>query len=179
MAAITRRYARALADVVQDQKADPRRVEEELRTLSDVVSSAPQLRIVWENPAVEAEEKRAVLDAIVTRIGTARMVRNFIAVLIDHRRIGLLPEIVREVEVELNERLGLAMADVTTARPLDEGQKRALETRVGAVTGRTIRARYETDDSLLGGAVVKVGSTIFDGSIRGQLERLKEELSEV
>ena len=179
MAAIASRYARALADVVQDQKADPRRIEEELRTLADVVSSAPQLRIVWENPAVEAKEKRAVLDAIVARLGTSRILRNFMAVLIDHHRIALLPAIVRQVEVELNERLGLAMADVITARPLGDGQKRALETRVGAVIGKTVRARYATDKSLLGGAVVKVGSTVYDGSIRGQLERLKEELSEV
>jgi len=179
MAAITSRYARALADVVQDQKADPRRIEDELKTMADVVSSAPQLRTVWENPAVEANEKRAVLDAIVARTEVSKMVRNFVAVLIDHRRIGSLPAIVRQVEVEFNERLGLAMAEVTTARPLDDQQKRALETRVGAVTGKTIRARYATDDSLLGGAVVKVGSTVYDGSIRGQLERLKEELSEV
>ena len=179
MAAITSRYARALADVVQDQKADPRRIEDELKTMADVVSSAPQLRTVWENPAVEANEKRAVLDAIVERTEVSKMVRNFVAVLIDHRRIGSLPAIVRQVEVEFNERLGLAMAEVTTARPLDDQQKRALETRVGAVTGKTIRARYATDDSLLGGAVVKVGSTVYDGSIRGQLERLKEELSEV
>jgi len=179
MAAITSRYARALADAAQDMKADPRRVEEELRTMADIVSSAPQLRTVWENPAVEPDKKRAVLDAIVKEAGVSRIVRNFIAVLIDHHRIGSLPAIVRQVEVEFNERLGLALAEVRTARPLDDQQKRALETRVGAVTGKTIRARYATDDSLLGGAVVKVGSTIYDGSIRGQLERLKEELTEV
>jgi|SRR5581483_3884076 len=178
MAAITSRYARALADAVQDMKADPRRVEEELRTMADVVGSAPQLRTVWENPAVEANEKRAVLDAIVKEIGVSRIVRNFIAVLIDHRRIASLPAVLRQVEVEFNERLGLALAEVSTARPLGDQEKRALETRVGAVTGKTIRARYSTNNALLGGAVVKVGSTVYDGSIRGQLERLKEELTE-
>ncbi|MBV9609513.1 MAG: ATP synthase F1 subunit delta [Acidobacteria bacterium] len=179
MAAITSRYARALADAVQDTKADPRRVEEELRTLADIVNSAPELRTVWENPAVEANEKRAVLDQIGERTGTSRIVRNFMAVLIDHRRVTSLPAILRQVEVEFDERLGLAMAEVTTSRPLADQQKRELERRVGAVTGKTIRARYATDDALLGGAVVKVGSTVYDGSIRGQLERLKEELSEV
>ena len=132
-----------------------------------------------ESTQTSIKEKRAVLDAIVARTGASRMVRNFIAVLIDHRRIALLPAIVRQVEVEFNERMGLAMAEVTTARPLADQQRRVLESRVGAVTGKTIRARYATDDSLLGGAVVKVGSTVYDGSIRGQLERLKEQLTEV
>ena len=178
MASVTNRYARALADVVMDQRADPRGIEEELRALADLVIAAPELQIVWKNPAVERNEKLAVLDAIVTRSGVSRILRNFVAVLIDHRRISLLPAIARQVEVELNERLGLALAEVTTARPLQDQQKRALETRVSAVTGKKIRARYATDAALLGGAVVKVGSTVYDGSVRGQLERMKAELSE-
>jgi len=103
--------------------------------------------------------------------------RNFIAVLIDHRRVAALPEIARQFELELNERLGLADAEVTSARELSEAEKHALEVRVGQVTGKKIRARYITDSKVLGGAVVKVGSTIYDGSIRGQLEKLKEALS--
>jgi F-type H+-transporting ATPase subunit delta len=178
MAAIISRYARAFADVVLDKKLDPRRTEEELQALADLVRSAPELRTVWENPSVDAAQKRAVLDAIVARIGASRMVRNFVALLIDNRRIAALPEIARQVELELNERFGLAEADVTTARELADAEKRALEARVGEVTGKKVRARYATDRGLLGGAVVKVGSTVYDGSIRRQLEKLKHELSE-
>ncbi len=178
MSAVANRYARALADVVLDKKLDPRQTEQELNALASLVESAPQLRTVWENPSVEAEQKRAVLDAIVSRIGASRMVRNFVALLIDHRRIAALPEIARQVEVEINQRFGLADAEVTTARPLDESEKRALETRVAEVIGKKVRARYAQNPMLLGGAVVKVGSTVYDGSIRGQLQRLKAELSQ-
>jgi len=171
------RYARAFADVVVEKKLDPRVVEDELAVLVGIVESVPVLRTIWENPAVEAQQKHAVLDRIIARVGGSRLLRNFIAVLIDYRRVAALPEIARQFELELNERLGLADAEVTSARELSDSEKRALEARVGEVTGKKVRARYRTDAKVLGGAVVKVGSTIYDGSIRGQLERLKQELS--
>ncbi len=171
------RYARAFADVVIEKKLDPRKVEDELWSFVKIVESVPDLRTVWENPSVEARQKRAVLDQIINRIGGSRMLRNFVAVLIDHRRVAALPEIARQFELDLNERMGLADAEVTSARELNDAEKRALESRVSQVTGKTVRARYKTDARVLGGAVVKVGSTIYDGSIRGQLEKLKEALS--
>ncbi len=171
------RYARAFADVVVEKKLDPRKVEDELWSFVRIVESVPDLRTVWENPSVEMRQKHAVLDQIIARMGGSRMLRNFAAVLIDHRRVAALPEIARQFEIDLNERLGLADAEVTSARELSDPEKRALEARVGAVTGKKIRARYKTDAKVLGGAVVKVGSTIYDGSIRGQLEKLKQELS--
>jgi len=171
------RYARAFADVVIEKKLDPRKVEDELGSFVRIVESVPDLRTVWENPSVDARQKHAVLDRIITHIDGSRMLRNFIAVLIDHRRVAALPEIARQFEIDLNERLGLADAQVTSARELSDPEKRALEARVSQVTGKTVRARYKTDAKVLGGAVVKVGSTIYDGSIRGQLDRLKQELS--
>lgn len=171
------RYARAFTDVVVEKKLDPRKTEDELGAIVRIVESVPDLRTVWENPSVDARQKHAVLDQITTRIGGSRMLRNFIAVLIDHRRVAALPEIARQFALELNERLGLADAEVISARELDDTEKRVLEARVGQVTGKKVRARYKTDANVLGGAVVKVGSTIYDGSVRGQLEKLKEALS--
>ena len=171
------RYARAFADVVIEKKLDPRKVEDELGLFVRIMESAPELRTVWENPSVEARQKHAVLDRIIAHIGGSRMLRNFIAVLIDNRRVAALPEIARQFELDLNDRLGLADAEVTSVRELSDVEKRALEARVGEVTGKKVRARYKTDAKVLGGAVVKVGSTIYDGSIRGQLEKLKQELS--
>jgi F-type H+-transporting ATPase subunit delta len=178
MSVVANRYARALADVVFQRKLDPRQTEQELNALATLVESAPELRTVWENPSVEAEQKHHVLDAIVARVGASRIVRNFVALLIDHRRIAALPEIARQVELEVNQRFGLVDAEVTTARPLDDSAKRALEARVAVVIGKKVRARYAQNLTLLGGAVVKVGSTVYDGSIRGQLQRLKTELSQ-
>jgi len=171
------RYARAFTEVVIEKKLDPRTVEDELWSFVRIVESVPDLRVVWENPSVDARQKRALLDQIVKRMGGTRMLRNFIAVLIDHRRVAALPEIARQFELDLNDRLGLADAEVTSARELSDPEKRALEARVSQVTGKKVRARYQTDANVLGGAVVKVGSTVYDGSIRGQLEKLKEALS--
>jgi F-type H+-transporting ATPase subunit delta len=171
------RYARAFADVVIDKKLDPRKVEDELAAFVNIVESVPALRTVWESPSVERQQKQAVLDQIITRVGASRLLRNFIAVLIDHRRVAALPEIARQFEIDLNERLGLADAEVTSARELSAPEKRALEERIGELVGKKIRARYKTNARVLGGAMVKVGSTIYDGSIRGQLEKLKEALS--
>jgi F-type H+-transporting ATPase subunit delta len=119
-----------------------------------------------------------VLDAITTRLGTTRQVRNFVAILTDNRRLPLFSDIVKQVEQELNDRQGFAEAQVSTARQLSEAEKQMLEVEIAKMTGKKVRARYEQDATLLGGAVVQVGSTIYDGSVKGQLEKIREQLVE-
>jgi F-type H+-transporting ATPase subunit delta len=177
MAAVHSRYARAFVDVVFEKKLDPVKAEDELRSIAAMVNDTPALRNVWENPSVPAEQKRAVLDQLVQRIGASKMTRNLVAVIIDNRRIAALPEISRQFQEELNLRLGIADAQVTTARELGDDEKRALEQQIATLTGKKVRAEYRRDEKVLGGAVVKVGSTIYDGSVKGQLQRLKEQLS--
>jgi len=177
MSVVTSRYARAFADVILEAKTDTGVVLQQLHTLSDILEHSVELRRVWENPAIPADQKRRVLDGIAARENFGRPVRNFAAVLIDHRRIGSLAEITRQVESELNLRMGLAEAEVTSARDLDTSERRTLEMQIEKVTGRKVRALYATDRTILGGAIVKVGSTIYDGSIRGQLRRMKEQLA--
>ena len=103
--------------------------------------------------------------------------RNLVAVLIDHRRTHFLAPIIDQLVKELDSRLGFAEAEITSARPLADSEKNEFEAQVGKLTGKKVRARYGQDASLLGGAVVRVGSTIYDGSVKGQLERLKEAIS--
>ncbi|HEY7617562.1 MAG TPA: ATP synthase F1 subunit delta [Terriglobales bacterium] len=177
MSALTSRYARAFVDVVLHGRLDANKTLQELHTISATAQSSVELRRVWESPAIPAEQKRALLDAIVKREAISRPVRNFIAVLIDHRRINLLEEIFKDFEQALNERLGFAEAEITSSRDLSDKERRALELQVERLTGKKVRARYSRDASLLGGAVVKLGSTIYDGSVKGQLERIREELS--
>src|SRR5512143_3209599 len=177
MAAVNSRYARAFVDVVFDKKLDASKTIEELRALAELVETTAALRTVWESPSVPAEQKRAVLDQIVSKLGASKMTRNLVAVLIDNRRIAALPEIARQFQEELNTRLGIADAQITTARELGEDEKRALEQQIAVLTGKKVRAEYRRDQTVLGGAVVKVGSTIYDGSVKGQLQRLKEQLS--
>lgn len=177
MAEVNSRYARALVDAIASMKLDGRGVLQQLGAMVDMVNASPDLRRVWENPAIPADQKRKLLDAIVAREGTTKPVRNFVAVLIDHRRIAALPEIAKQVELEMDRRLGFAEARITSARELSPDERRDLESQIESMTGKKVRAHYATDGKLLGGAVVRLGSTIYDGSVKGQLQRLKEQLS--
>ena len=177
MASVASIYARAFADVILDQHLDAGRAIGGLRRISSLLTESTELRRVWENPAVPAEQKRHLLDAIVQREGVEKPVRNLAAVLIDHHRIPFLERIVAQLEKELDARMGLAEAHVTSARELGDAEKRALEAQIEKVTGKKVRARFGLDASLLGGAVVRVGSTIYDGSVKGQLEKIKEAIS--
>jgi F-type H+-transporting ATPase subunit delta len=177
MSVVTSRYARAFVDVVIDARLDPNRVLQELEGISSIARESEDLRRVWESPAISAEQKRRLLDAIVAKQEISRPVRNFIAVLIDHRRIIILEQVLRDFQQELDGRLGFAEAEISSARELSDSERRALEAQVEKLTGKKVRARYSRDTSLLGGAVVRLGSTIYDGSVAGQLERIREQLS--
>jgi len=177
MAAVANRYARALVDVIIDDKVDPTTAIDQVNDIVAAVNESDQLRMVWQSPAVPSEQKRALLDAIVARTGTIRPIRNFFAILIDHRRISMMAQIARQFERELNTQLGFVEADVTSSRQLSDDEKREIEAQVANITGKKVRSKYDTSPDLLGGALVRVGSTIFDGSVRGQLQRLKQQLA--
>jgi F-type H+-transporting ATPase subunit delta len=177
MAAANSRYARALADVASEKKLDADKQAGELRTLSQVLAASPELRIALVTPSIPVPQKLKVLDAVVAKTGASPVTRNFLGVLIRNRRIAALGEIARLFEVEMNERRGFSEAEVTSWRDLGDEEKKSLSTQLEAVLGKKVRARYQKDESLLGGARIRVGSTIYDGSVRGQLRKLKEQLS--
>jgi len=176
MASVVGVYARAFADVVIKSKLDSARMLQELRGFEALLGESVQLRRVMENPSIPGDRKRAVLDVVAQRLGMTPQVRNFILVITDHRRLPLLSEILKQLEQELNDRMGIADAEIITARELSETEARQLESEIGRLTGKHVRARYSRDASLLGGARVKVGSTIYDGSVSEQLERMREKL---
>jgi F-type H+-transporting ATPase subunit delta len=177
MAAISSRYARALVEVVLEQKVSADEARQQLNSIAEAVRESVDLRRVWESPAVPAEQKRAVLDGIVGQMNAFKAIRNFMAVIIDHRRIPMLDEIVRQFAVELDAQLGFVEAKVSSARQLSPEEKRELESQVERLTSKKVRAHYTSDPALLGGVMVRVGSTIYDGSVRGRLEKMKEQLS--
>ena len=179
MATVASIYARAFADVVMAQRLDPARTLEEAETMAALVRGNKVLREVWLAPSIPSEEKRAVLDQIVGRVGISRVVRNFVAVLIDKRRTGFLDDIVRQFRQEMNQRLGFADAEITTARSLSEEERRRMEQDLSRVSGKRIRAHYEENRALLGGAIARIGSTVYDGSVKGQLERIRQQLTGV
>ena len=177
MASVASTYARAFADVVLSARLDAGRSIAELRAIASLLAESVELRRVWENPAIPADQKRRVLDVVAERDGISKQVRNVVAVLIDHRRVHFLEPIIAQLEKELDARLGFAEAQITSARALGDAEKREFEVQVGKLTGKKARARYGQDASLLGGAVVRVGSTIYDGSVKGQLEKIREAIS--
>ena len=178
MAAFASRYARAFADVVSAQRVEPNQAVAQLNDFVVLVDGSPELKSVWENPGVPTDQKVRLLDALVQRQGTGKYVRNFVAVLIQHNRIGAIKEITEQFITEMDTRMGYAQAEIVSARALTTDERRQLESQVGQLLGKQVRASYSQDRSLIGGAVVKVGSTIYDGSVRGQLDRLKEQLAQ-
>ena len=176
MATVVNTYARAFADVVIGSRLDAARTLAEAQQIAALADESKELREVWDNPSIAAEQKRAVLDAIVQRAGLSRPVRNFVAVLIDKGRTRFLSEIVKQFAHDLNDRLGIAEAEVTTARELSAQERAELEADLSRVTGKTVRAKYEQNPALLGGAIARVGSTVYDGSVKGQLERIRQQL---
>jgi F-type H+-transporting ATPase subunit delta len=177
MANVINTYARAFADAVMDKRLDPAKTLAQAQQISALVQENKSLREVWETPSIPAEQKRAVLDAIVNRAGISQMVRNFVAVLIDKRRMSFLGEIVKQFAQELNQRLGFAEAEIITTRELGGDERNALEADLAKVTGKKIRARYDQDKGILGGAIARIGSTVYDGSVKGQLEKIREQLT--
>jgi F-type H+-transporting ATPase subunit delta len=179
MAAVSSRYARALADVIADANLDAAKAVAQLDSLVATFEESRELREVWESPAVPSDQKRKLLDALTVRLGvTDRPIRNFIAVLIDQDRIALLAEIAQCVKLELNARAGRIDAEIVSARELTAEQRALLLPEISRLTGKGVLPHYATDKTLIGGVTVRVGSTIYDGSVRGQLQRIRQQLTE-
>ena len=179
MASFISIYARALSDVVIERKLDANRVAGELQSIAAALKESSELRVVWDSPSVAAQQKLKLLDAIAGRAGLLPEIRNFVAVLISNRRIHAFNEITQEAIAQIYDRLGIADAEVVSTRDLATEERRKLESQVAKVTGKTLRVRYSIDPKVMGGAMVKVGSTIYDGSVRGQLQRIKEQLTAI
>jgi F-type H+-transporting ATPase subunit delta len=177
MAAVLGRYARAYAEVAVTYKLNPEKTVAEFQQMADVVNSSRELRNVLQNPAVSREQKLKLLDSIIQHIGATKMLRNFLAVLIDHRRIGSIGDLLEQFKRELDRRMGIADAKVSSVRELSSAEKKSLEQELAEITGKTVRATYSQDASLLGGVMVRVGSTIYDGSVHGRLQRMRAELA--
>ena len=172
--AVATRYANALADVVNTAAES---TLGELRAFESVLASSSELQNALDTPAVAPSRKRAVVGRLADNLKLSRVTRNFLFVLIDHRRIASLADIVQSFETVADERLGFARADVTSARELAEPQRKQIGAHLERLSGKRIRARYSVDDSLIGGVVARIGSTVYDGSVRGQLNSLGKRLS--
>jgi F-type H+-transporting ATPase subunit delta len=173
MAAFASRYARAFADVIVSAHLDAAAIDRQLADFVATWDGSRELREVFANPAIAAPQKVSILDKMNDQMGLQRETRNLIAVLINNDRIAHIHEVVEAWRAEMQERQGIRQAEITTARELGEQERGSLLAGVGKLAGAQIQATFKTDKNILGGTVVRIGSTVYD---RGRLQRLKEAL---
>ena len=177
MAIVDLRYARALAEVIADQKMDLVAVQGQLNDFADMLEMSVELREALQNPSIPEPQKLRLLDAIAEKAGLSRPVRNFLALVVHHQRLHELRDMVASYAALAEEETGVVEAEITTARLLDGDSRRLLEQQVAKLAGeQRVQATYREDASLLGGAVVRLGSTVYDGSVRAQLQQLKRRM---
>lgn len=176
-AAVAFRYARALADLAAQPGADPEAVMHDLEAFEQALAAAPHLRTAMQSPAVPPPRKRAVVTHVAKLMALSDLARRFLMVLVDHHRTALIADIREAFESVLDQRLGLVRADVESAREMNEQARRELLDALAQITGKQSRARFSVRPELLGGVVARIGSTVYDGSLRGQLSALQQRLA--
>src|SRR5215467_11651341 len=172
---IANRYARALADVIVERH-ETNEVAKELIDFERMMSENPQLRDVFASPVIAAERKRAVLDELLARIKPRQTTANFLRLLLDNSRLHDLDQMLSALSRELDARMNVVSAEVTTAREIDQQEKAALQSQLKAATGKEVRLQFRTDPAIIGGVVARIGSLVYDGSIKNQLAQMKRRL---
>jgi F-type H+-transporting ATPase subunit delta len=176
MAAFVSRYANAFADVVTAAKLDTAAIDGQFSDFLATWDGSPELRTFFENPAIAALQKVEFLDKLNAELKLQKELRNLIAVLISNDRIAQVAEVAKAWRRLVQQQLGIRPAEIVTARELDDQERAALVEEIAKLAGSQIDPSFTLDKSILGGTVVRIGSTVYDGSVRGRLERLKEAL---
>ncbi len=170
------RYANAFAQVAKSKGLDLLAARQQMKDFSETFEGSHDLREVLMDPSIPNEQKLAVMDGIAERLGMMREVRNFLAIIMDHQRLGELGIILAAYDQVADLGLGVTEAEVSTVHELSGDDRAELEAHVAKLAGTRVRVAYKLDSTLLGGAVVKIGSTVYDGSVRTQLEQMKQAL---
>jgi F-type H+-transporting ATPase subunit delta len=173
--AVARRYAVALADVVTS-RGESQDVRDELAAWEEMMRANPQLVEVFRHPTIPYEQKRGILGELIKRTHPRPTTANFLQVLLQNHRLADLSEINRQFADELDRRMGFVNAQVMTARPVSTEAQEALRARLAELTGSKVRIEFGVDESLIGGAVTRIGSTLYDGSVRGQLQQIRQRM---
>ncbi len=176
MKSASAQYANALADIALEQGA----AEPALKQLGEfgaAFAESAELRTFLESPEVTREAKHGVIEKLSARMGVSKIIRNFLFVMVDNQRTSLLPDTLKVFQKVIRQRQGIAEAAVSSATNLNEAQKKQLLQTLERLTGKKIQATYELEPELLGGAVVRIGDTIYDGSVRSRLNELRVRLT--
>jgi len=171
------RYARALLDVALKEKANLEQIENELSQFVDLFRQHPPLSKVLLNPAVPVPRKRAAVGELLARARLSPILSKLLALLADRDRLVLLPDLLAAYRDRLLDYRRVVRAEVTTAGTIDARRVQAIQSSLAKVTGRTVTMAAKVDPSIIGGVVARIGSTVYDGSVTRQLERMKERLT--
>lgn len=174
-----KRYARALFDVALAEQHDVAAVGQELAGFAGLVSSHETLQRVLANPAIPAARKRAVVEQLLAHGRVAPVVSRVLLLLAERDRLLLLPDLADAYQSRLMDHQQVVHAEVTTAMPLTDDRVAALQQGLTQVTGRQVHLGIRVDPSIVGGAIARIGSTIYDGSVTTQLEKMRQRLVDV
>ena len=172
---VARRYASALADVVL-KSGETNVVQTELKTWQEMMNANGDLQTAFQNPAIQHQNKEKVLESLLEKTKPSQTTANFLRVLLRNSRLTDLDKINERFTSVLAERSGVISAQITSARPLGETEKAELKTNLEKLTGKTVNLTFDINEEIIGGVVTKIGSTVYDGSIKTQLQQLKEQL---
>ena len=172
---VSRRYASALADVVA-KSGETETVKSELNLWEQMIASSADLQTAFRNPSIAHASKERVLEGLLAKVRPSRTTANFLRVLLRNSRLTELAQINERFKAVLEERSGSVAAEVTSARELSDSQRNELRTNLEKLTRKQVRLNFTVDPNIIGGVVTRVGSTIYDGSVKTQLENLKQEL---
>ena|SRR5438093_3807523 len=170
------RYARALLEALYPEKAEAGL--QQLQSFAELLSEQPEVGRFLENPAMAGDRRKRMMKEISDALGLDRRLANFVNILADRNRLQILEEIIREYQRLMDERLGIVRAQVTAARSLDPAEHRELASKLEEMTGKQVRMEVAVDPSLIGGVIAQVGSTVYDGSVRQQLQAFRNRLVE-
>src|SRR5262249_8487310 len=173
--AIARRYAEALADVAIDHGL-VEQTDRELRAFAQMIGGSEELRNLFASPIVSQADKGKVLEALIARTAPGEYTKNLFRALLRNYRLQFMPDVYAQFERVINERRGVVVARVTTASPMTDADRGRLGRRLEELTGKRVEFHFSTDPSLIGGVVTRVGSVVYDGSVRTQLQEVKERL---
>jgi F-type H+-transporting ATPase subunit delta len=170
------RYANALADIAVAQGAAEAALKQ-LNNFGVLYADSPELRNVLSSPAVTREAKHGVIEKITARVRASKILRNFLFIIADRQRMHALPEIIASFQEVIRQREGIAEAEISSAVGLSAAQKTEMKKTLERLTGKRVEPKYSIDPTLLGGAVVRIGDTIYDGSLRNRLNDLRARLA--
>jgi F-type H+-transporting ATPase subunit delta len=179
--ALSVHYAYALADAVfaPDSNLAPEQAVQQLRKAVELLEISPDLHRVLQSPAVSRRKKIALVGQLIEEDGLERLIRNFLMVIVEHRRVKDLRHILESFEEAIDVRLGLARVEITSATDLTDEQKQAVEDALVEATGKRIRPLYRINGAIIGGVIARIGSKVYDGSLLGRLQALRQQLSPV